>query len=151
MDEQVDQLLLRVHPTDLPPADVQDVLRLLSREAAVTLPHCGTAEQIFADAWEREQVESTCIGMGLAVPHARVPGIYRTGVYAAFSRSGIPWPNEEAHLITLLIVPLENPEIHLLLLSRIARWRKGLTEAEICALAESPEKLQDSLSEALAL
>ncbi len=151
MDEQVDQLLLKVHPSDLPPADVRQVLLVLSQCAARSLPNCGTAEQIFHDAWEREQVESTCIGLGLAVPHARVPGICRAGVYAAFSRKGIPWPHEEAHLITLLIVPAENPEIHLLLLSRIVRWRKGLTEAEVCSLAESPDKLQASLDEIFVL
>ena len=88
--------------------------------------------------------------MGLAVPHARVQGINRPGIYAAYTRSGFAWSGEEVHIITLLIVPLENPEMHLRLLSRVVRWRRGLTEAEMLALCESSDRLSDSLQLAAA-
>lgn len=145
MDKLMDQLLLKVHEGDLPSADWQQVLRFLVHSAALHFNESHKEEDIITDALDREQVESTYIGLGLAVPHARVHGLRRPGVYVTFSRVGIPWPTEEAHLIALLIVPWENPEIHLQLLSRTVRWRKSLTEAELYALAESPEKLETTL------
>lgn len=142
----MDQLLLKVHEQDFPAVDWEQALRSLVHTAAIQFNESHNEDEIITDAMDREQVESTYIGLGLAVPHARVQGLQRTGVYVAFSRAGIPWPTAEAHLIVLLIVPWENPEVHLQLLSRIVRWRKSLTEAELCALAESPEKLEATLS-----
>lgn len=149
MDEQADQILLRVRTELLPEgADREQTLRLLAQDAAETIDGSVVAEGIYADACDREQVESTYIGMGLAVPHARVQGLSRACVYMGFSQAGIPWPHEEAHLIALLVVPWENPELHLQLLSRLVRWRRCITEAETCALAESADKLLVSLDEA---
>ena len=146
MDKQVDQLLLKIHEGDLASNKREQVIRELVHAATTRFHETHNEEEILDDALDREQVESTYIGLGLAVPHARVHGLQRAGIYVATSRDGIPWPTEEAHLITLLIVPWENPEVHLQLLSRIVRWRKSLTEAELCALAESPEKLEATLS-----
>lgn len=148
MDDQAHQVLLRVRGDILPAGDCESTLRLLSAEAVAALPEGIDARRIFDDAWEREQVEPTFIGMGMAVPHARVEGLSRAGVYLAFSPSGIPWPHEEAQLIALLIVPWESPELHLQLLARLVRWRRGLTEAEVHALAETHETLLESLDEA---
>lgn len=146
MDDQFEQVLLKVRPEFLPVRDRESALRVMADEVAAFMPETGSAERVFADAWERELVESTYIGMGLAIPHARVQGLQHAGLYAAFSPGGIPWPHEEARLISLLIVPWEAPELHLQLLSRLVRWRKHMTEAEACALAESPEKLEESLN-----
>ncbi|MCH5285045.1 MAG: PTS sugar transporter subunit IIA [Akkermansiaceae bacterium] len=148
MAESADQaLFLKVRPTLLPVVDREGALRLLAREAAESMGGGeAEAERIFRDAWERECIEPTYLGMGLAVPHARMDeNLPRAMVYVGFSQAGIAWPQEEAHHIALLIVPWDNPEMHLHLLSRLVRWRCELTEAEACALAESHEKLSVSL------
>lgn len=150
MDEPINQVLLRVRPELLPTGDWEETLRLLAVEAAQSLEGSMEHQRIYADAHERELVETTYIGMGMAVPHARVEGLRRAGVYMAFSREGIPWPHEEAHLVALLVVPWETPELHLQLLSRLVRWRRSLTEAETCALAEAADKLSVTLKEAFA-
>ena len=149
MDEQLDQVWLRVREEPLPAAGREETLRLMAAEAAVFLPPGGETQQIAADAWERELVESTYIGLGLAVPHARLRGLHQAGLYMAYSPAGIPWPHEEAQFVALLVVPWEAPELHLQLLSRLVRWRKNLTEAEACALAESADKLMVALEAAL--
>lgn len=150
MEDLLDQVLLRVRPSLLPEGDRESSLRLLSAEVSAAIDHPALAGHVLSDAWEREQVESTYIGMGLAVPHARVEQLPQAALYLAFSQAGIPWPHEEAHLIALLVVPWESPEMHLQLLSRLIRWRRNLTEAEICSLAESPDKMQLSLNTAFA-
>ena len=152
MEEQLDQVLLRVREQALPTTGREDTLRLMAHEVAALLPpepNGGGELSVFADAWERELVEPTYIGMGLAVPHARVRGLSQAGLFMAYSQAGIPWPHEEAQFVALLVVPWEAPEMHLLLLSRLVRWRKRLTEAEACALAESADKLMVALEEAL--
>lgn len=148
MDDQADQIQLRVREGFLPEGNCEQTLRLLAAEAAETVAEGIDARRIFADAWEREQAEPTFIGQGMAVPHARVEGLQRAGVYLAFSQAGIPWPHEEAQFIALLIVPWENPELHLQLLSRLVRWRRHFTEAEACTLAESAASLSESLDSA---
>lgn len=148
MDEPLDQMILSVRPAIFHDVDREAALHILAEEAAALMNGQGKAETIFTDAWEREQVEPTYIGMGLAVPHARVRGLRQAAVYMAFSPSGIPWPHEEANFVALLIVPWEAPEMHLQLLARLVRWRKQLTEAEACALAESPDKLTVALDDA---
>lgn len=148
MDEQLDQLVLRVRPEMLPGGDRESTLRLLADELTASMPELDSSAFVMDDAWERELVEPTYIGMGLAVPHARVRGLSRAGLYMGFNQAGIPWPHEEAHFIALLVVPWEAPEMHLQLLARLVRWRKNLTEAEACALAESPDKWTVALDDA---
>lgn len=149
MDDQEDQLLLRVRPEPLPVGDREATLQLLVAEAAELLQSAENTAAMYADAWERELAEPTYIGSGLAVPHARVPGLQRAAVYVGYSPAGIPWPHEEAHHIALLIVPQESPELHLQLLAHLVRWRRSLTEAEACAWAtESSADLAASLEAA---
>lgn len=105
MDKQVDQLLLKVHESDLELGNREQVIKQLVHAAAVCFNETLSEAEILDDALDREQVESTYIGLGLAVPHARVHGLQRAGIYVARSRIGVPWPVEEAHLIALLVVP----------------------------------------------
>ena len=145
MDAQCEQLILRVHPVALKPMGREQTLRYLAEQAAQQMPGCGAAQEIFDDAWKREQSQSTCLGMDLSVPHARVRGITHAGLYAAFNRDGLPWGDQEVRVITLLIVPWENPEVHLRLLSGITRWRRALTSDGLMDLCESADKLEASL------
>ncbi len=145
MDSLVDQILLKVHEQELAVGERDEAIRFLVHQSAIKFGESHNEQEILEDAMDREQVESTYVGLGLAIPHARVHGLQSAGVYVAFSRHGIPWPAEEAHLIAMLIVPWENPEVHLQLVSRIIRWRKSMTEAELYSLAEFPEKLESML------
>ena len=149
MDDQVDQILLRVRQDFLPDGDCEQTLNLLTMEAAAAMAAEGVdARRAFADAWEREQAEPTFIGQGMAVPHARAEGLQRACVYLAYSRSGIPWPQEPAQFIALLIVPWDSPELHLRLLAHLVRWRRHLAETAPCTTAESTALLTETLNSA---
>ncbi len=100
----------------------------MAREAA-ELWYPGLGEELAAAALEREQAEPTCLGHGLAVPHARVTGLPGAAVYVA-KGDGLSWSAEAVDCVALLCVPAELPELHLQLLSRVVRWRmKG---GELC-------------------
>lgn len=102
-------------------------------------------------ALDREAQDSTYLGYGLAIPHARVFEIPQPAVYLARSTPGVDWQGSPARLVFLVVVPEECPEWHLQLLSRIVRWRQksGLTEDEMVSMPA--EKLAAQLRELLVL
>ena len=101
-------------------------------------------------ALDREAQDSTYLGYGLAIPHARVFGLTQPAVYLARSTSGVDWQGCPARLVFLIVVPEECPEWHLQLLSRIVRWRqKNMQhEAEILSMpaAELTAQLRSLLT-----
>jgi mannitol/fructose-specific phosphotransferase system IIA component (Ntr-type) len=84
-------------------------------------------------AIEREREISTNVGAGVAIPHARCPGLVSPLVVFGRSLEGVQFGGsspERVYLLFLLITPAEQPDIQVGLLSQIAR------------VAGSPEVLQ---------
>jgi PTS system nitrogen regulatory IIA component len=76
---------------------------------------------------DREELGSTAIGEGIAIPHGKLPGM--TGVRAAFGRSarGIDFDSLDGsptRLFFLLVAPEDSAGIHLKALARISRLLK---------------------------
>jgi mannitol/fructose-specific phosphotransferase system IIA component (Ntr-type) len=76
---------------------------------------------------KREKIGSTGIGNKIAIPHVKVEGI--KSVIGAFGRSigGIDFnaiDGEPVHLIFIILSPIDEPEIHLQALRRIAQATK---------------------------
>ncbi len=76
---------------------------------------------------EREELGSTAIGEGIAIPHGKLPGI--TNVVAVFGRSsrGIDFDSLDGsptRLFFLLVAPEDSAGIHLKALARISRLLK---------------------------
>jgi mannitol/fructose-specific phosphotransferase system IIA component (Ntr-type) len=75
-------------------------------------------------AWEREVVAATGIGNGVAIPHARVPGLKEAVVIVGTSDPGINFDapdGQPAHVIFLLLTPREDPTVQLNLSANIAK------------------------------
>jgi len=73
---------------------------------------------------ERERLQSTGIGEGVAIPHGKVPGLPR--LIAAFARSqgGVDFDSvdgQKTHLFFLLVMPDNAGGQHLKALARISR------------------------------
>lgn len=99
------------------------------------------AAAVADSALTREAEESTFIGRGLAVPHARLAGLAHPHICLAAS-PGVDWGGGRATLIALLAVPEEQPEWHLRLLSTLARYvsaHRG--EADLSVLAAELTKM----------
>lgn len=72
----------------------------------------GLADQVLA----REQIGSTVLMDGLAVPHARLEGLDRPYVAIATSERGIQWFEDEqskVHIVFLILIPREEPALYL--------------------------------------
>lgn len=88
---------------------VSSVNRLLVRLAtALALPHGLEVETVYQGLLAREQLSSTALGHGVALPHAAIPGLQQIGVvFARLDRRlamGAP-DGEPVDLVCALIVP----------------------------------------------
>jgi PTS system nitrogen regulatory IIA component len=103
---------------------------------------------------DRERLNSTALGEGVAIPHGKLPGVKR--VVAAFGRSpgGVDFSSldgKPTHLFFLLVAPEDSAGAHLKALARISRllkdesFRRRLMEAPTAealfrAIREEDEK-----------
>jgi PTS system nitrogen regulatory IIA component len=93
------------------------------------------AREIFDQLLQRERLGSTGIGRGVAIPHARVPGIKKiTGVFARLDHA-IDFDavdDEPVDLVFMLLAPEGEGADHLKALARIARvFRDSSNTAKI--------------------
>jgi PTS system nitrogen regulatory IIA component len=89
---------------------------------------------------ERERLNTTALGEGVAIPHGKLPGLRR--VFAAFGRSptGVDFQSldgKPTHLFFLLVAPEESAGAHLKALARISRLLKD--EGFRSRLREAPD------------
>ncbi|MCP5058738.1 MAG: PTS sugar transporter subunit IIA [bacterium] len=87
---------------------------------------------------EREALQSTGIGDGVAIPHGKLAGLSRLVASFARSKAGVDFQSidgQKTHLFFLLVVPEHSGGQHLKALARISRFfrdasfRKALEEA----------------------
>ena len=97
---------------------------------------------------EREQLGSTALGGGLAVPHCKVPGLDRAYVAIALSPEGIEFGAADGRPVRVffaVISPAEAPAAHLRLLAAISRWARTPGRLERLAASASASALLDTL------
>ena len=83
------------------------------------------AGQLLEVLVERESLQSTGIGDGVAIPHGKVPGLSRLLASFARSRDGVDFESidgQKTHLFFLLVVPEHSGGLHLKALARISRF-----------------------------
>ncbi len=101
---------------------------VLEELAALLAGATGTdAAKLLAVLRERERLNSTAIGEGIAIPHGRLPGL--RGVVAGFARStpGVDFDSvdkQPARLFFVLVAPDDAAAMHLKALARISRLLK---------------------------
>ncbi len=118
--------------------DRDEVLRELSDLLVRNYPELAS-QDVFSLLRAREELSSTAMDGGLAIPHAKVPRLER--MYGAFGRSsdgvsfGAP-DGGRSHLFFVLISPERNAGGHLMALAHISRLfkdearRKGLMSGQ---------------------
>jgi len=96
-------------------------------------------EEIIQLLLERENLGSTGIGQGIAIPHARSNKVSEVVVAFGVSRTGVEFnalDGEPVFLVFLLIAPEESTGLHLKALAKISRllkdkfFRQTLREAQ---------------------
>lgn len=130
----------------------QEIFDEISKK--IDLPEGMTAEQISSALTSREQVLSTAVGNGIALPHARSP-IMKTEddqrIIIAYLKNPINMnAPDERDVYVMFILLTSNPQIHLKVLTSLAglfrslRFRKALEakagELELASLIRELDK-----------
>ena len=71
-------------------------------------------DQISKAVLERERTAATYLGNGIAMPHARLPGLEKPTIIVANAPQGIPIDGsvERAHILFVLLTPAGAPKVH---------------------------------------
>lgn len=96
------------------------------------------AQEVLKVILERENLGSTGIGEGIAIPHGKMKNLSNFLILFGRSKEGVDFQamdHKPVHLFFLLIAPENSATIHLKILARISRllmdrgFRKNLMEA----------------------
>jgi PTS system fructose-specific IIA component/PTS system nitrogen regulatory IIA component len=100
---------------------------------------------------KREELGSTGIGRGIAVPHTKHPSVHRLVGTVGVSSEGVDFDSldgEKVHLFFLLISPPDRPGDHLRALENISRQVRDETFCRFLKQSKSVEDIQQLLEEA---
>lgn len=144
----------------VPDAIVSD-LSVDSKEAAIRamvrgLKNCGEIqpddeESIVAAILKREELGSTGIGNGVAVPHTKHPSVDRLVATVALAKNGLDFASldgEAVYILFLLVSPPDRPGDHLRGLENISRHLRNPKFCNFLKQARDSEAVMELLQEA---
>lgn len=108
-------------------------------------------ESIVKAILKREELGSTGIGRGVAVPHTKHPSVDRLVGTVAVSGEGVDFDSldgERVHLFFLLISPPDRPGDHLRALENISRQLRDDTFCRFLKQSKTQEEIRTLLEEA---
>lgn len=111
----------------------------------------GEHESIVKAILKREELGSTGIGRGVAVPHTKHPSVDRLVGTVAVSAAGVDFHSldgEKVELLFLLVSPPDRPGDHLRALENISRQLRDDTFCKFLKQAKSPADIIQLLDEA---
>jgi nitrogen PTS system EIIA component len=111
----------------------------------------GELEGIVKAILKREELGSTGIGRGVAVPHTKHASVNRLVGTVAVSPEGVDFDSldgEKVQLFFLLISPPDRPGDHLRALENISRQLRNDTFCRFLKQAKSAEEIKQLLEEA---
>jgi PTS system fructose-specific IIA component/PTS system nitrogen regulatory IIA component len=109
------------------------------------------AESITKAILKREELGSTGIGRGVAVPHTKHPSVQKLVGTVAVSHDGVDFNSldgEKVQLLFLLISPPDRPGDHLRALENISRQLRDDTFCKFLKQAKSAADVRQLLDEA---
>ena len=108
-------------------------------------------ESIIAAILKREELGSTGIGMGVAVPHTKHPSVDRLIATVALSSQGVDFASldgELVYILFLLVSPPDRPGDHLRALENISRHLRNHNFCNFLKQATTASQVVDLLREA---
>ena len=115
-------------------------------------------KELIGKLLEREEMGSTAIGDGVAIPHCKIKGIKNPIVMLSISKKGVDFQSldgEPSHLFFLVVSSPDNPSVNLQILAAIAqlvrkaeRVKERIIEAEnISTVLEVIRDEEDKLND----
>lgn len=137
------RITLRVHSTKRTSA-LNEVAQLL-----VGHPQVANFDGFYAELLARDRLDTTSLGHGFAVPHARTDHVKEIVLAIGRSDTGIPFDNgETVRMMFVLGTPKARPGDYLQVLSTLCRMLKEPSNREAFLNAATPEQLLSVLTAA---
>lgn len=130
-----------------PASSKKRVIETLSEMLAANTT-ATTAEKIFQALLERERLGSTGLGKGVAIPHARVPGLTHTIAAMLTLTEPVEFDaadNQPVDIAFGLLVPEDDTEHHLQHLSRLVTLFRDAETCQQIRDAQSSEAIFELL------
>lgn len=108
-------------------------------------------ESIVAAILKREELGSTGIGRGIAVPHTKNPSVSELTATIAISSGGVDFDSldgEAVHILFLLVSPPDKPGEHLRALETVARQLRDDDFCNFLRQSTTRESIMELLQEA---
>jgi PTS system fructose-specific IIA component/PTS system nitrogen regulatory IIA component len=108
-------------------------------------------ENIIKAIMKREQLGTTGIGRGVAIPHTKHEGVERLMGTVAVSHAGVPFDSldsEPVHIFVLLVSPQDRPTEHLRALDNVSRNLRDDMFCRFLRQATTKEAIWELLTEA---
>lgn len=132
---------------DLPDGNRSGLLRALAEQVA-SRGVAPDAEKLYRKLCEREQLGSTGIGGGVAIPHCKLEGLPKGVVAVGMAPEGVDFGAVDGlpvHLFFLVVSPAQSPAEHLQILAAISRWIKGGERTKAILGMREPEAVYEFL------
>lgn len=131
-----------LHTTDKDQV-LREIIRLLSTADGITDP-AALEQAIF----EREKLMSTSIGLGIAIPHVRLPSVKAMTVAVGVIKEGIDYQafdDMPVNIIIMIAAPEGSHREYLSVLAKLALLLKNKALREAILSAATPEEIFDVL------
>ena len=137
---------------DLHGSDKYEALRQLIHQAPV-FREIGSLHSFEKAVIERETLQSTGLGHGVAVAHGRAPGVKRVLIALGVSHSGIAYESPDGLPVRLLFVIASPPHVSLDYLQALSTLVRCLRHSQVRAdllAGDDPADIESRLREAFA-
>jgi PTS system nitrogen regulatory IIA component len=128
-------------------SDRPTVLRDLAERVAAA-GRVDDADRLYGKLWEREQLGSTGIGSGVAVPHCKMKGIDRPVMAVGVTPKAIDFgavDGKPVAVFFLVVSPEDEPAEHLRALAEISRWARADRHVERLRKADGADAIFELL------
>lgn len=132
----------------LPAFDIPSVLRAFAERLAGA-GRVADADKLYAALWEREQLGSTGIGEGVAVPHCKVAKLDKVILAIGHVPKGIEYgavDKKPVRLFFCVVSPDSQPAAHLQCLQAISTWLKQSDESRRILELDDPDAIFELLA-----
>lgn len=134
---------------DFPATTPAEAIRTLA--ALLPAENLPAGVDVCALALERERQMVTDVGHGVAIPHARCPGLSRPLIVFGRPAEGIVFDERSAEpvsLIFLVVTPAERPNVQVFLLGQLANVARSEFVRERLIRAQMPEEVVEIIAAA---
>ena len=116
---------------------------------AIKHPSVSNPKALAEGIHSRERIISTGIGLGVAIPHAKIGGISQFFICISILDQGVDWEaidNEPVRIIFMIAGPESQQNLYLQLLARLSLTIKNQAKRDAILAARSPDKIREILA-----